>query len=206
MSWETNLKNQIEKRELKVSPDAWNRLEKMLDEEENPIVKKGKKIRISLFIAASIALILGFFLFPLQKQKVENTQLIETIATTNQEIQTVAPKEILIEEKIVPEEKPVLEKLISTNQKSPELVQKNNDLALLESEDSTFIQTEKEEKSEVLSFSETEIVLQEEIPEKNTQETKFVDPEMLLYSIEHNQSVQQSRSKEGLVYIDLNEK
>lgn len=214
---ENTIKNQLEKRELSVSENAWERLAQMMDEENQPKEEKSLKVKkmnrnlwISLAIAASLALIVGFVWNFNQPSTHQLSRLNRTpIELNSKDFKFPVPLENSNEfrsevQKI--EEVYYVENRM--NSKSPDSSESNlpKNITL-----ETPITSEKlpEQKEDFNLSSPTvdapvEVVVQSENQNEKEKKNNFVDPEMLLYSIENNEVVKQSGNAGKLVLIDFN--
>lgn len=214
---ENTIKNQLEKRELSVSENAWERLAQMMDEENQPKEEKSLKVKkmnrnlwISLAIAASLALIVGFVWNFNQPSTHQLSRLNRTpIELNSKDFKFPVPLENSNEfrsevQKI--EEVYYVENRM--NSKSPDSSESNlpKNITL-----ETPITSEKlaEQKEDFNLSSPTvdapvEVVVQSENQNEKEKKKNFVDPEMLLYSIENNEVVKQSGNSGKLVLIDFN--
>lgn len=214
---ENTIKNQLEKRELSVSENAWERLAQMMDEENQPKEEKSLKVKkmnrnlwISLAIAASLALIVGVVWNFNQPSTHQLSRLNRTpIELNSKDFKFPVPLENSNEfrsevQKI--EEVYYVENRM--NSKSPDSSESNlpKNITL-----ETPITSEKlaEQKEDFNLSSPTvdapvEVVVQSENQNEKEKKKNFVDPEMLLYSIENNEVVKQSGNSGKLVLIDFN--
>lgn len=214
---ENTIKNQLEKRELSVSENAWERLAQMMDEENQPKEEKSLKVKkmnrnlwISLAIAASLALIVGVVWNFNQPSTHQLSRLNRTpIELNSKDFKFPVPLENSNEfrsevQKI--EEVYYVENRM--NSKSPDSSESNlpKNITL-----ETPITSEKlaEQKEDFNLSSPTvdapvEVVVQSENQNEKEKKKNFVDPEMLLYSIENNEAVKQSGNSGKLVLIDFN--
>lgn len=214
---ENTIKNQLEQRELSVSENAWERLAQMMDEENQPKEEKSLKVKkmnrnlwISLAIAASLALIVGFVWNFNQPSTHQLSRLNRTpIELNSKDFKFPVPLENSNEfrsevQKI--EEVYYVENRM--NSKSPDSSESNlpKNITL-----ETPITSEKlaEQKEDFNLSSPTvdapvEVVVQSENQNEKEKKKNFVDPEMLLYSIENNEVVKQSGNSGKLVLIDFN--
>lgn len=214
---ENTIKNQLEKRELSASENAWERLAQMMDEENQPKEEKSLKVKkmnrnlwISLTIAASLAMIVGFVWNFNQSSTHQLSRLNRTpIELNSKDFKFPVPLENSNEfrsevQKI--EEVYYVENRM--NSKSPDSSESNlpKNITL-----ETPITSEKlaEQKEDFNLSSPTvdalvEVVVQSENQNEKEKKKNFVDPEMLLYSIENNEVVKQSSNSGKLVLIDFN--
>lgn len=196
------IKKQLNEREIQPSDAAWQKLKGLLDE-QNGTKKSGKKIFLILIsAAASVLLIVGLLLFV----KSENE-------TPNIESNFVQTEEPLIEEiqsdqtETIENEEPVLVNSNSEikNQKgSKDKIIKIQNTEILQEVAIEKIEEPKLEKP-IVEEVKPMIAHQNDSVQKPKKKTDYTDPNMLLYSIEHNQSVKkQDESNSKLVIIDFN--
>lgn len=211
---ENNIKKQLENREIPVSENAWDKLSEMIE-----VKPKERKIKsfLPLGIAASVAVLMGIFL---GMNYLNNERTTET--ENSSKIVLVKPE--IIENKEV--EKNVLDEL--TTVQNPEFTKKNTSVNSEYSEKSNETPTIAIAKSEPkeIQLENVQVYFEEKINERdelqqelreepvmalNTDsiskpksKTNYVDPEMLLYSIENNQAVQEKNSGSRVVIIDFN--
>jgi len=214
---ENTIKNQLEKRELSVSENAWERLAQMMDEENQPKEEKSLKVKkmnrnlwISLAIAASLALIVGFVWNFNQPSTHQLSRLNRTpIELNSKDFKFPVPLENSNEfrsevQKI--EEVYYVENRM--NSKSPDSSESNlpKNITLETPITSEKLAEQKEDfnLSSPIVDAPVEVVVQSENQNEKEKKKNFVDPEMLLYSIENNEVVKQSGNSGKLVLIDFN--
>lgn len=214
---ENTIKNQLEKRELSVSENAWERLAQMMDEENQPKEEKSLKVKkmnrnlwISLAIAASLALIVGFVWNFNQPSTHQLSRLNRTpIELNSKDFKFPVPLENSNEfrsevQKI--EEVYYVENRM--NSKSPDSSEsnlpKNKTLETPITSEKLAEQKEDFNLSSPTVDAPVEVVVQSENQNEKEKKKNFVDPEMLLYSIENNEVVKQSGNSGKLVLIDFN--
>jgi len=201
---EHNIQNQLENREIPVSENAWDRLQEMMDEPEVSVKKSStRKLWFPLSIAASVVFLVGIY----WDSNADVDTNVKEIQVVNLEIKNEIPqnleeinspeinqtKEIIQEEKIV---------LISNSQSkfqgSKSKIEPKDNLIqpILEVE----MPMEISQKNEEIPT----LVIQKEPKQELEQKPNFVDPEMLLYSIENNNAVKQSKSENRIVIKDFN--
>src|SRR5690606_30088224 len=205
---ENQIKKQLENREIPVSENAWEKLSGMMN--EMPKVEKPRKInpRIWMGIAASFVVLAGLFLlFQLNSKKEIQAEIVKTEIKNSNPVQETENKEIKIvenpeiqnsaekikteivqtETKISPKPKPEIEKT--------ELIETQNEIAEMKLPEKELIQNLKETENQLAT---------NENPEKEETKKSYVDAEMLLYSIENNKTINDSKSESKLVIIDFN--
>lgn len=204
---ENNIKNQLENREISVSENAWEKLRDMMD--EKPQERKIKPW-FWMGIAASVAVIIGLFfglnyLDPESEAQIGNpTQIV--IQKTNQPVEVIsneieiAQNEVEIE--IQPHEIQYANHLKQTeilkSSKKEIWVDNSNENQVVEEIIKEYTEPKVELKEEPVMALNTDSI------SKPTNKTNYVDPEMLLYSVENNQAVQQKNSGSRMVLINFN--
>ena len=204
---ENNIKNQLENREILVSENAWEKLRDMMD--EKPVERKIKPW-FWIGVAASVAVIIGLFfglnyLDPESEAQIGNpTQIV--IQKTNQPVEVIsneieiAQNEVEIE--IQPHEIQYANHLKQTeilkSSKKEIWVDNSNEIRVVEEIIKEYTEPKVELKEEPVMALNTDSI------SKPTNKTNYVDPEMLLYSVENNQAVQQKNSGSRMVLIDFN--
>lgn len=204
---ENNIKNQLENREIPVSENAWEKLSEMMDEKPQE-----RKIKPWFWIgvAASVAVIIGLFfglnyLDPESEAQIGNpTQIV--IQKTNQPVEVIsneieiAQNEVEIE--IQPHEIQYANHLKQTeilkSSKKEIWVDNSNENQVVEEIIKEYTEPKVELKEEPVMALNTDSI------SKPTNKTNYVDPEMLLYSVENNQAVQQKNSGSRMVLINFN--
>lgn len=211
-NFEKNIKEQLKDRELPVSENAWEKLSEMMD--KDLVSQKGmgessfskRKLWIPVSIAASVLLVFGL-IFMNQKNE--------------EDFQPINPVEIAVEKPVEFKELPVeiediqfkIEEKEFQNSNSstsiakktivPEKVIENHNSIENQIPQKEEIKIEQKVNPEVIE-SNIELVNNSSTKEKPDVKANYVDPEMLLYSIEHNQAVKQSNSDSRMVIIDFN--
>lgn len=204
---ENNIKNQLENREILVSENAWEKLRDMMD--EKPQERKIKPW-FWMGIAASVVLVVGLFfglnyLDPESEAQIGNpTQIV--IQKTNQPVEVIsneieiAQNEVEIE--IQPHEIQYANHLKQTeilkSSKKEIWVDNSNENQVVEEIIKEYTEPKVELKEEPVMALNTDSI------SKPTNKTNYVDPEMLLYSVENNQAVQQKNSGSRMVLINFN--
>lgn len=204
---ENNIKNQLENREILVSENAWEKLRDMMD--EKPVERKIKPW-FWIGVAASVAVIIGLFfglnyLDPESEAQIGNpTQIV--IQKTNQPVEVIsneieiAQNEVEIE--IQPHEIQYANHLKQTeilkSSKKEIWVDNSNENQVVEEIIKEYTEPKVELKEEPVMALNTDSI------SKPTNKTNYVDPEMLLYSVENNQAVQQKNSGSRMVLINFN--
>ncbi len=204
---ENNIKNQLENREILVSENAWEKLRDMMD--EKPVERKIKPW-FWIGVAASVAVIIGLFfglnyLNPESEAQIGNpTQIV--IQKTNQPVEVIsneieiAQNEVEIE--IQPHEIQYANHLKQTeilkSSKKEIWVDNSNENQVVEEIIKEYTEPKVELKEEPVMALNTDSI------SKPTNKTNYVDPEMLLYSVENNQAVQQKNSGSRMVLINFN--
>lgn len=195
------IKKQLNEREIQPSADAWQKLEGMLDEQTGT-KKSGRKIFLILIsAAASVLLIVGLLLFVKSENETQNVEsnFVQTEEPIKEEIQSDQTETIETEEPVLVNSNPEIK-----NRK----VSKDHIIKIQNPEIPQEVAIEKieEPKLEKPIAEEVKpmIAQQNDSVQKPKKKTDYTDPNMLLYSIEHNQSVKQDESNSKLVIIDFN--
>ncbi|MGB6083018.1 hypothetical protein [Moheibacter sp.] len=205
---ENNIKNKLENREIPVSENAWEKLSEMLEE------KPQERKIIPWFwmgIAASVAVILGLFfglnyLNPEPEAKTGNPTEMVIQNADNQ------PEEIISSEReIVQNEAEIAiqtkENHYADNLNPTEILKTpKKEIWIENSNENRVVEEIIKEYTEpkVGQNEEPVMVLNTDSISKPVKKANYVDPEMLLYSIENNQAVQQKNSGSRMVIIDFN--
>src|SRR5690606_37217413 len=203
---ENNIKNQLENREILVSENAWEKLRDMMD--EKPVERKIKPW-FWIGVAASVAVIIGLFfglnyLDPESEAQIGNpTQIV--IQKTNQPVEVIsneieiAQNEVEIE--IQPHEIQYANHLKQTeilkSSKKEIWVDNSTENQVVEEIIKEYTEPKVEWKEEQVMAINTDSI---SIPTNNT---NYVDREMILYSDEINMAVQQNNSGSSMVLIKL---
>lgn len=203
-NFEKNIKNQLKNREIDVSENAWERLNEMMKDDQST-EKKKYKLWIPMSIAASLAIIFGTFWWMNQSNQQIPEEILQPniVQISNDEISNDSvEKSIDAIDKIKTSEKiasttefeiqkneveiePITEEIVANQEVSVETNMELNDSMTFQENPSEWAQVDVSEEKEV--------------------EKKYVNPEMLLYSIENNQVIQEvqtNRSK--MVIVDFN--
>ncbi|MGB3454627.1 MAG: hypothetical protein WBA59_12465 [Moheibacter sp.] len=195
------IKKQLNEREIQPSADAWQKLEGILDEQTGT-KKSGRKIFLILIsAAASVLLIVGLLLFVKSENETPNVEsnFVQTEEPLKEEIQSDQTETIETEEPVLVNSNPEI-----NNQKVPK--EKTIKIQKPEIPQEVAIEKIEEPKLEKPIVEEVKpmIAQQNDSVQKPKKKTDYTDPNMLLYSIEHNQSVKQDESNSKLVIIDFN--
>ncbi|MBW7869488.1 MAG: hypothetical protein H3C39_00330 [Flavobacteriia bacterium] len=195
------IKKQLNEREIQPSADAWQKLEGILDEQTGT-KKSGRKIFLILIsAAASVLLIVGLLLFVKSENETPNIEsnFVQTEEPLKEEIQSDQTETIETEEPVLVNSNPEI-----NNQKVPK--EKTIKIQKPEIPQEVAIEKIEEPKLEKPIVEEVKpmIAQQNDSVQKPKKKTDYTDPNMLLYSIEHNQSVKQDESNSKLVIIDFN--
>lgn len=208
-----HIKSELSERTLKPSENAWEKLSKMLDEEK-PKAKTISFTKWKMFLlAASITIfftVLGLIL--IQQPAAENTIQVVGSEINSNEVNVINPE--IIPEEIHPKEikvnsNPNSEKTevllvvnsvkTETQKKSVQETESPQTVLLQEKTESTTQLSEIQNQEEIAAVTNPETELK---PEKK--KTNFVNPDMLLYSVENNQAITESNSNTRLVLFDFN--
>lgn len=200
---EHTIKKQLENREIPVSENAWDRLQEMMDAPEKSVKKNNKKLWFPLSIAASVILLIGIFGMMILEAD-SNSNEIKTVKSTEteeirQELNEIKSPEITEPEEIIKEEK-----LMLVSNPQPKLKQSKSEIVVEQNLIQVSVEEEITTKS-VQNFEETStLASQKELSPEEPKKPNYVDPEMLLYSIENNNAVIQSNSDFRVVIKDFN--
>jgi nitrogen fixation-related uncharacterized protein len=206
------IKNQLNEREITVSDNAWDRLQEMMDEPQKSAPKSRKlKVWKPLSIAASVVLLIGLF-WGLDSQAEKDSPLVAS-QTKNKEIliktqdsQNIA--RIPVQEDLYAETSVSTEQMLTKTETSKVSNSKNTDTnsSIKMEKSEVFSQPEmnQPEITQILPEPSTKLVHQEEVRLEEKKKLNYVDPEMLLYSVENNEAVKQSKSSSRLVLYDFN--
>ena len=203
-NFEKNIKNQLKNREIDVSENAWERLNEMMKDDQST-EKKKYKLWIPMSIAASLAIIFGTFWWMNQSNQQIPEEIFQPniVQISNDEISNDSvEKSIDAIDKIKTSEKiasttefeiqkneveiePITEEIVANQEVSVETKMELNDSMTFQENPSEWAQVDVSEEKEV---------------EKN-----YVNPEMLLYSIENNQVIQEVQTNRSrMVIVDFN--
>lgn len=208
------VKNQLEDRELPVSDNAWERLQEMMAQPEVSTSKTRKmKVWFPMSIAASVILFIGLYWgwnsfstneTPAVATQTTNKEILQTVQEQENTSSIPAPKDLLADSS-VHQQKQIETK---NTENVPSNIHKNVESVETEIVSNSDVIPEFEsEKASITNISpepQTELAHQEELQLEEKKKANFVDPEMLLYSIENNEAVKQSKSNSRLVLIDFN--
>ena len=206
------IKQQIEETPLQPSSTAWNRLEARLGEQENSTPKSNNKWT---WMSAAAVLIVGLIggMFFLNDENINPpTKEItkEVPQSENQNVENIEPKNVLVlDEKRTDKIESKVEETIK-----PEMKQAKKSIAKV-----TDIQAKKIE-SQQISEPMVKTILPEIIEPKpielaqqkdslktlKKKNSNYVDPEMLLYSIENKENIKNTKEENNnrLVIFDFN--
>ena len=219
---ENQIKSQLENREIPVSENAWDRLEAMM--EEDLIVKKdskpSRKLWLPISIAASVAALIGLYFgwnelnsdvskeqntVSIEKERIEKAnepnELESNVLETNSNVEFVENSN---SEKTIEK---IPSKPESQSEPKTEWVnlEKLNAKPKFEMEETLFQpEIEKIDAPEKEMKQETVLALHTDSVSSPKSKPNYVDPEMLLYSIENNQAVQEKNKGSRMVIIDFN--
>lgn len=203
-NFEKNIKNQLNNREIDVSENAWERLNEMMKDDQST-EKKKFKLWIPMSIAASLALIFGTFWWMNQSDQQIPEQIYQPniVQISNDEISNDS-----IEKSIDATDKPkISQKIASTTefeiQKNEVEIEPITEEVVANQEVS--VET-KMELNDSMTFQENPSEwAQVDVSEEKEVEKKYVNPEMLLYSIENNQVIQEVQTNRSrMVIVDFN--
>lgn len=207
---EHNIKNQLNEREIPVSDNSWDRLQEMMDEPQKEAPKTRKlKLGLPLSIAASVVMLIGLFWgwdsfsevdSPAVASQTKNKEiLLKTQESQNNAkipVQEDLYADTYVSEELAKTETPK----VSTTQNSDT----NYPIKMENSEILSAPEMSQPEITQILPEPFTELAHQEEVKVEEKKKLNYVDPEMLLYSVENNEAVKQSKSSSRLVLYDFN--
>ena len=211
---DNQIKSQLESREIPVSDDAWEKLSELM--EEKPKERKIKSF-LPFGIAASAAVLMGIFFgmnYFNDKPTTETENSSKIVLVKPEIVENKEAEKNVLGELTTVQNTEFTEKIASVNSEYSEKSNETPTTAIAKSE-SQEIQSENtedyfEEKInevvEPIKVEKEELVmaLNTDSISKPKAKTNYVDPEMLLYSIENNQAVQQKNSGSRMVIIDFN--
>lgn len=213
---ENQIKSQLESREIPVSENAWERLGAMMEEDssEQKSKKPVKKLWMPISIAASVAVLIGLIWGwdSLGSEVPANQQMV---SVEKKEIEKVVEQPIPNSNELPSEEKGKL--VENSHPNSPletikptskpvreEVLVKNSEEKSVENPVEVQLNENKNDKPQIELKTEPVMALNTDSLSKPKSKPNYVDPEMLLYSIENNQAVQEKNSGSRLVIIDFN--
>ena len=218
---ENTIKEQLDQREITVSENAWEKLAQMMEEDSvsAPVVEtkpqsNTRKLWIPIAIAASFVLLFGLFWKDFYPTSVSENyvQPIEQIVSKEKDVQIIQKAnqnpvtEIAANDKdyYVDNSVASLPKNSSTPAKNLPQVEKESFI-----ESNTTVELIKEnstlkEEIKIEMEPQSELALQKETVPETKKKTNYVDPDMLLYSIENNEAVKQTNSTSRIVLVDFN--
>lgn len=211
--FEHNFKKQLEDRELSVSDNAWDRLQEMMAEPEAKIVKTHKiNFWLPFSIAASVVLIFGWYFgwnsmaqndSPTIANQVKTKEILEKVQEENKLSSIPVQEDLLADSSVQPEI--ILTQKTETTQKNLIKKEEIKEVEIFpNSEPNKQNSIEQTLQNEISPEPTTQIAHQGETKIEEKKKANYVDPEMLLYSIENNEAVKQSKSNSRLVLIDFN--
>ncbi|MDV3753900.1 hypothetical protein CMU20_02580 [Elizabethkingia anophelis] len=194
---ENYIKNQLEKREINPSRNLWADIR--LDLDEAP--KKNKKNTVIWLAAASVILlcsVAGIFIFKNDRQ---NRNPI--IAKQTQPVNSSEPKEISTPE---------------TNIKTDSVLRKESPVQNLAQQQPAPAKTEKTPKQKTLPKTITtpvekidaaipvpqnQLVKTEETKEQTVKKKKYVDPKILLFSVENREAIEKTKDGSNVASVEI---
>lgn len=203
---EQHIKSQLQDRNLNPSPDAWERLSQMMGD-ERPQQKTTRFPKwLTLAVAASVVVCISIFLVNFE-EKTDDTIHI-TSSKNASEVQ-------IKDNEIIPEEIKAIETIEKVYNPETQLVRSDSksNMKIESSPNSEIITQEKITENNLIKqeLKLPEIQAQEEIvlspepkTESGTKKKKYVDSDMLLYSVENNQAISESNDNTRFVVVDFN--
>lgn len=205
---ENHIKSQLDNREIKASENAWDRLNEMLtDEKTSP--NRTLKLWLPISIAASTIIGMFWWMNSPSSIPLEHNQQ-NSIVDISQSIQSIPETEKVAKEEINQEIIPSKEIEIPfknhSNNTTEIVVQKpmndkvENQVDPMEHTSPVLdFPIEFEENDEPIEWVQIENSIEKEM------KTNYANPDMLLYSIEHNQTIQEvENSQSRMVIVDFN--
>lgn len=201
---EKEIKNQLGQKKIQPSLAAWGKLEKMLDQEKHA-ENKTNKTWIPWSVAASVVMILTVVLVFNNKPKSSVQQEIQPVVVNHETVNTEisdSQNSITRNQEVNEEAKTIITQNISNNETVVEAIEQPRNRVTEIVAENELIESDKTENNEIQQ--EILIGYQKDSVKIIKKRPDFVDPEMLLYSVEHNQSIQKQESNSKLVIIDFN--
>ena len=214
------IKSQLAQRNLNPSENSWAKLSQMMDAEK----PQQKTVRFpkwwKMVVAASVAILVAVWAVnPFGENEIEKPQIaIESVP--NENIENSIPEKLKSKNEMILEE--ISSEIVKNEITEPEKTKINSKLNSIKKEE--FIVENKTEiaqnQEENIKISEPKLdlilpkvevpqeIASTDIPEEKPQiekkKSKYVDADMLLYSIENNQNISESKDNSKLVIIDFN--
>ncbi|HAY3506132.1 hypothetical protein HZP20_14335 [Elizabethkingia anophelis] len=194
---ENYIKNQLEKREINPSRNLWADIR--LDLDEAP--KKNKKNTVIWLAAASVILlcsVAGIFIFKNDRQ---NSKPI--IAKQTQPVNSSEPKEISTPESniktdsVLRKESPV--KNLAQQQPAPAKTEKTPKQKTLPKTITTPI----EKIDAAIPVPQNQLVKTEETKEQTVKKKKYVDPKILLFSVENREAIEKTKDGSNVASVEI---
>ncbi|CAI9675246.1 hypothetical protein HZP39_08295 [Elizabethkingia anophelis] len=194
---ENYIKNQLEKREINPSRNLWADIR--LDLDEAP--KKNKKNTVIWLAAASVILlcsVAGIFIFKNDRQ---NSKPI--IAKQTQPVNSSEPKEISTPESniktdsVLRKESPV--KNLAQQQPAPAKTEKTPKQKTLPKTITTPI----EKIDTAIPIPQNQLVKTEETKEQTVKKKKYVDPKILLFSVENREAIEKTKDGSNVASVEI---
>ncbi len=213
---EQHIKSQLNERNLTQSESSWDKLSQLLDEDESQPKTTRFPKRGMMAIAASVAVLVGVFFginYFESNSTVPNSS--EIVSTENENINSTEKPNPIVSTEL--ENQPTTEIVdLHATKKSMKKTDFPTSSELQTAENlANTIEVKKEkltveekiieiEKPKLELKSETVIALNTDSISKPKKKANYVDPEMLLYSIENNQAVKERNAGSRMVIIDFN--
>lgn len=201
---EKEIKNQLSQKKIQPSLAAWGKLEKMLDQEKHA-ENKTKKTWMPWSVVASVVMILTVVLVFNNKPKSSVQQEIQPVVVNHETVNTEisdSQNSITRNQEVNEEAKTIITQNIANNETVVEAIEQPRNRVTEIVAENELIESDKTENNEIQQ--EILIGYQKDSVKIIKKRPDFVDPEMLLYSVEHNQSIQKQESNSKLVIIDFN--
>lgn len=217
---EHNIKSQLDERRLNPSESSWNKLSQMMDEEKS----QPKTIRfpkwLILAVAASVVICVSIFVInpfePSEETPVEIADTKKAPSEVSVERNEIISEEaqsgnIQVKEKSISNQTELVQSDVKSGSKieskqnsgiiqTPVIQAKTSEVNLIQQE---LKLPEVKKQEEIAAVSEPEPKSQP--VEKQKKKSGYVNSEMLLYSVENNQAISETKNDNSrLVIIDFN--
>ncbi len=224
---ENQIKQQLENREIPVSENAWDKLSGMI--EENPadtlngtgtIYNQTKKIRLGkwglYYVAASVVVLISLFVAnPFENAEIHENQIVNSEKTVHENSvheNEIIPNEISseianIEKETIQYENQMVKPELNSQEKEEFMIGDKGKIAQ-DSTEKIEISHSPEIKLNLPEIEDPQQIVSNEVPEikpePEKRKSKYVDADMLLYSVENNQVISESKDNTRLVIVDFN--
>lgn len=214
-NWEKNLKNQLHDREIPFSEKAWEKLELMMEEEKKPQINLWKKPWLYA-VAASVAVFITIGYLNLHTGDETNLEKVGEAAISFHQKSNQQPNSSMFDLSTISSIIETKTTINSELRNSPTIHEKDKQKEVKPQtelvQQSQFNQNQETKTSLNVPEIQPDVDIKEPVevvklePKETRKETKksYVDPDMLLYSVEHNQAINESETNSRLVLIDFN--